>query len=361
MATGAVSIATMELSEAIQRADVDAARMALAQGGDANGWMPVHETFLLAAASNGTYEIVDMLLEAGANPLATDRDQQNIYHKLAKGIPLDDNRRARIVQRLKDVGPDPDDGDSRGKTALHIAAVNDLSSTIHALVTECGASLDLPDYHGDMPTHLAAQKGKCDALYGMLLLGADMHATDGCGRSVVKVAEAEGQEGSQRELRRYAAYAEVELPDEPDVDSLPWQNPKLWKQADALMDRLEAQGKQMPLDRLLEQDADKRTPLHYAYLCGAFGRALQHVMAHHPIGPKDLRDEKGQLTSLAQMAVASGQCSRLFEPQGWKGRNTGEMRAVYEALPPEGQRQVPTYHQLYQAARQQAARESIGR
>lgn len=333
------------LSEAVQMNRVPDIRKALAAGANPDSWIPVHQHMLLASAYLGGAEAVDALLDAGCNPLATDRDERNAYHKAAQGMPIEEHLRTAIVRRLKDVGPDPDDTDKLSMTPLAYAASNDLSAVARALVVECGATIDAVDQFGNTPAHIAAARGSVDALYGLLMLGADADSKNHDGLSVQMVAENAKRPASVEAIARYKALPEIDPATvEPSEENL--RNPKLWKQAEQVLDSWRERGIAPDLDVLHKTDANRRSPVHVAMLCGKLSPLLGYMQEHAVVKPEHLRDGEGKPTPFCQLLVASEQCGNLFSPLHWKGQDTEALHAVYHALPEEGREQVSNYHML---------------
>ncbi len=78
-----------------------------------------------------------------------------------------------LMDILLQAGADPNIGDSEGWAALHFAAQNQWETGIRSLV-EYGAKIDLPDKHGNPPLFRAvfAYRGAGNAVALLLALGA---------------------------------------------------------------------------------------------------------------------------------------------------------------------------------------------
>lgn len=352
------------LKEAVMRDELDAARAALQAGADVNGWMPVHQCMLLGAAANGSDTMIDLLLEYGANPLATDRDGKNVYHKLAEGMPLDDARRACAVRRLKHVGPNPDDPSEKwSDAALHLAAERDMPEVCHALVVDCGADVDVTNNAGETPVHVAVGANREAALHDLLLLGASLEYEDGRGLTPLTLADEEANAAVKTVLRRYMDWpvpdvTQANLADDPSL----LQNPKFWQQAEQALAALEQQGTPLSRARLSAANPEGGTPLHLAWRCGKLGVALEHMQAHEGrITAAELRDAEGKQTPLCKLLVEAEAAASLFREAQWQDAEPDELRATYAALPPHAQEHVPNYRQLLHRVEIQQNQQARGR
>lgn len=354
------------LKEALQQDDVAAARCALEKGADANGWVPVHEHMLLGAAANGSAEMIGLLLEFGANPLATDRDNKNAYHKLAQAaMPLSDARCAKAIRRLKDVGPYVEDApNERNETPLHYTAVLDLPECSRALVVDCGAELDSADMNGNTPAHRAVEKNNTAVLYELLLLGADVHVANRDGLDVTALAEAGKHTEALGVLEHFAALPHVDVTQPDLLHALQTEqgllNPKFWQQAEQGLATLEAQGTPLSLEMLNARDANGQTPLEFAYRCGKLDAVVAHVGKQGHVRPQDLRNAEGKPTAFCALMVENEKIGSLFREEQWKTADAASLRDAYAALPPEGRQQVRNYYQL-QTRMEMAQNSAVGR
>lgn len=349
------------LSEAVQRDDLPAIHDALAKGANPNSWVPVHHHLVVAAAHNGSAGAVEALLGAGSNPLATDPDGRGIYHHAAMGIALEDHRRAALVRSVKDVGPDPDDPDKFGHTAMGIAVVNDLASVIHALAVDCGAELDLPDAAGNTPLHIAAGKGHADALYMLLVLGADAAQRNADGLTPAELAEQLGKEDAKQAIARFEALSEID-PETVEPGAKAFANPKFWQKAEAVFDAWRQRGVTFDAEMLNLMEAPARhAPCQMARLCGKVEQTLGFLMEQAPLEPRHLRGAEGAPTALQNVLTEGGHCAQLFDTEQWQGREANAFTALFSALEPEGRGQVGNFYQLREELRGQSREESRGR
>ena len=105
------------------------------------------------AVENGFSQIVEILLEAGANPDMVYSDDDDEY------------------------GFDLFDDELGGRTALHLAAKKGNSEVVKLLL-EAGANKEATKDLGEAPLHLAAKKGNSEVVKLLLEAGADKDVAD---------------------------------------------------------------------------------------------------------------------------------------------------------------------------------------
>ncbi|XP_061594229.1 cyclin-dependent kinase 4 inhibitor C isoform X2 [Cololabis saira] len=95
---------------------------------------------------------------------------------------------SRLIQVLLAAGADPDLPDPRlGLTVTHDAARQGFGESVRVLVSG-GADVNLLDWDGNLPLHLAAAGGHLEALRALLPRTADPGQADGWGRSPWRLA-----------------------------------------------------------------------------------------------------------------------------------------------------------------------------
>lgn len=139
---------------------------------DVDGWTP-----LLSAARSGRADKISLLLEAGADPSATDTDGAGALHLAAEVAPDDEPVRALLA-----AGFDPNRQDNDGWTPLHVAAGfntgEGAAAAVRALL-EAGARKDATTAIGETPLHVVARlAGRAEVLELLLEQGADPNARD---------------------------------------------------------------------------------------------------------------------------------------------------------------------------------------
>lgn len=126
--------------------DGESMRLMLDAGGSA-------DAALRGASHAGYVDLVEFLLEKGANAKAKSRDGATALQLAALQGGFE------TVQLLLKAGADPNVADPRGETPLHAALHGDVEiDTVQALV-KAGAKLDVADSRGQTPLRFAAAHG----------------------------------------------------------------------------------------------------------------------------------------------------------------------------------------------------------
>ncbi len=184
---------TALLQTAVQSADVDAAKAAIAGGAEVNTSLPDGTPLVVLATKNEDTELVTALISAGADVNAKDSiDDSAFLYAGAEGlneilkltiahgadvsstnryggtalIPAAEHGHTKTVKILLDAGVPVDHINNLGWTALHEAIVlGDGGSrqveTVRLLLAG-GADQSIPDGNGTSPRELAAQQGHTD-------------------------------------------------------------------------------------------------------------------------------------------------------------------------------------------------------
>lgn len=131
--------------------NIDLVNALIAMGADLSWEGEYGGTPLYSAVSNSEKEIVQMLLEAGADPNQKSKD------KFSPLINACDKYRPNleIIKLLFEYGADPNIQDNDGSTPLHIAVRNDSSEITELLLTN-GADPNIQDNMGNTPLHIPA-------------------------------------------------------------------------------------------------------------------------------------------------------------------------------------------------------------
>ncbi|XP_047611149.1 ankyrin repeat domain-containing protein 16-like isoform X2 [Phacochoerus africanus] len=175
------------LHEAASMGHRDCVRYLLARGAAVDCLKKADWTPLMMACTRRNLEVVQDLVEHGANPLLKNKDGWNSFHIASReGDP-------RILQYLLTVCPaawkteskaQVSSEDSLGAQALHRAAVTGQDEAIRFLVSELGVDVDVRATSAcSSALHYAAKEGHVSTVQTLLSLGADLNAKDARDRS----------------------------------------------------------------------------------------------------------------------------------------------------------------------------------
>jgi hypothetical protein len=168
-------------------------------------WIYVGDTALHLAAAGYRVEIVQLLLDAGADPnAAMNHRQSGPLHYTADGYingpAWDAKRQVKTLRCLLDAGADIDAQDKNGATPLHRAVRTRCAAAVKFLIDE-GSNTTLRNKPGSTAFHLAVQNtgrggsGSEEArvaqrqiVEDFLLRGVSTSLRDGKGNSVLDCA-----------------------------------------------------------------------------------------------------------------------------------------------------------------------------
>ncbi len=132
------------------------------------------QTPLMIAVSNKRKELVDLLLEGGADVDAATGYGGTSLHFAAHRSLVD------VVRALLEAGADAGAADDLGKTPLHAAAAR--SAAVSGALLWAGADPRAEAAHRVTPLHLAARAGRADVVRLLLAYGADADGKSEGGR-----------------------------------------------------------------------------------------------------------------------------------------------------------------------------------
>ena len=172
------------LYEAADRGHKEVVQLLLNAGADPDKGTVHGKTPLQVAANRAQKEVVLLLLNAGADPDRVDH---------AGRTPIDVASylgHKDVLKVLLDRGADPNKANSWGYnfTPLHQAAINNCPDAIKLLIN-CGADLNGVDKRGQTPLHSATIWGQKAAVQALLARGADPNKRDEEEKTPISVAQ----------------------------------------------------------------------------------------------------------------------------------------------------------------------------
>jgi ankyrin repeat protein len=121
-------------------------------------------------SDNDLYDILNILIDAGANVKARDNNKNTPLHFVVRNEHFNP-----IAKKLVSKGARINTKNSEGKTPLHRACGNEDASI---LLLNNGAYADIVDNYGDSPLHCAAQHGTFGVVERMIEEGADVNLNE---------------------------------------------------------------------------------------------------------------------------------------------------------------------------------------
>ncbi|TYZ68508.1 hypothetical protein PybrP1_005468 [[Pythium] brassicae (nom. inval.)] len=159
---------------------------------------------LVCASRNGHIEIVELLLQYGADMNAADTDDWTALHWFAI------NGRTEMVSELLRQGAQVDSKSNSGATPLYIAAQQGHFGVVVELI-KSGANVDFKLDSGVTPVYIAAQGGYCDVVAELLKSGASVDSKNSDGATALLVAALNGHRDMVAELIKSGAQMESKV------------------------------------------------------------------------------------------------------------------------------------------------------
>ncbi|MCW5655293.1 ankyrin repeat domain-containing protein [Hydrogenophaga sp.] len=170
---------------------------------DAVGPGPAYCTALQEATLHGHANMVEVLIQAGADPRITDENGQTLLHYAAS------EGHGTVIEVLSEAGCDHGAMDADGFAPIHIAVDAGHADAVHSLL-HGGSRPDLPGPQGT-PLHQATLGGHFDVAVELLRRPAGLSAENDTGSTALHLAAEGGHAGIARELAHAAALHGVPL------------------------------------------------------------------------------------------------------------------------------------------------------
>ena len=192
----------------------------ISHGADVNVMNENNVTALMIACGRGNMHVINVLLNAGANPRISDADDHTWLHEAVRGgysqvvletminhgadvnatiknnrtalmiVTVHGNRKAIYV--LLSAGADPNSADADGDTCLHYAVRNGCCAEVLQAIISLGVDVNATNKRNVPALMLACDRGNKDAIKVLLNAGADPNLTDDKGATCIHCAVGEG-------------------------------------------------------------------------------------------------------------------------------------------------------------------------
>ena len=172
---------------AARRNDRNAIHTLVKAGADVNSRTKDAGCALHYAAGFCDFEIVKVLIEAGADPCLVDKYGDSPLHFVRHTTA----NSAKMIECLVEAGADPSLQDSYGVTPLHTCTLNDNVEAARAFLDH-GASVNTVDHDGDSVLSQCFLTGANDVAELLLLRGATYTVWDSMGNSILHLAALSG-------------------------------------------------------------------------------------------------------------------------------------------------------------------------
>lgn len=127
----------------------------------------------------------------------------------------------------------------------------------------------------------------------------------------------------------------------------PLDNPRLWKDEQAVWNALEKAGERLTPETLHRQTEKGTSLLESALLAGRTSQVLLQLNAQGlQVQAKELLQADGMPNALYNALIEKGDAARLFTADNWRGASNEAMQSAMRYLPENQQEIIPNKHQL---------------
>lgn len=375
---------------AVKNGHVAATRWLLKQGANPHVMVHPDNTPLMIAAWDEDAELVDALLDAGANPnwppASNDLTGFRGFYPLHR---VSVTGEVDIAKKLIRAGADMDARVKRGGAPLWFAVANNSIEVASALLAS-GANPDAcyenntqvlgtPSRNKlvrEYALHKVCDTGQESVMRLLLDAGADIDAKDAKGRTALQVLkEATGNKTKLiavlEEYEHYPAFSEDKLDSLRKADIFApnaegyclLDSPSTWQHFTAIAEHLEQAGEPFTAAELEAINKDGKSWLQRGVECFAGKDVLvAYGRAGGDIGAQML-DARKQSSTLMELLCRRQQIGQAMTEEVWRDAPQAKesVKAICAALPYAHRNDVPNQHQLLAKLGQQAAASGRGR
>lgn len=169
-----------DLEQAVVSGDLEAVKRSVGNGANIN-YMPSDNSVMMIAGFNKHWDIVDYLIDNGANINLTNLFNYHIIHVLAKDGPLD------IIQKVVSLsaGTVINHRDNDRDTAFSIAVKENREEVVDFFLDLIGTDITCLDIDGKSTLHYAAELGHKDMFMKLWFQGVSLEHEDKHGKHAV--------------------------------------------------------------------------------------------------------------------------------------------------------------------------------
>ena len=182
---------------AIKNENVEIVEDFLKAGCDPNITDSIGEPALFFAFLSGNSQIIDLLLQHGANV-------KNVLNvAIYKGLPV-------IVKKILNFGVNVDlVEDNTGQSPLHLAIANHNLEIVELLLEHHSSIVNFEDRNGETPLYFAVSQGNVEIVEELLKQNADTNCKNMNGDSLLKFAISKGNIEIAKELLKHGADVDI--------------------------------------------------------------------------------------------------------------------------------------------------------